>query len=250
MPAKIKEGEKILRLKIHPSAEMFPMMPDDELRELAVSIEKHGLREKLVVDTDGVLIDGRNRYRAMQLARLRIEASDITVKNFDNLPYTVDEYIVMANIERRNLTRQQRRELAGKLAVHLEKAQEEKPKAEKQDTTEAAAKAAGVSRRTAATAKQEALVKMGLREPPTKMNPPKKTTKVEQAPPRPPIVVKNLETARDAIRVAGSKWPEERRRQAIDAVYSILVTWPREAKEMLPPHLAGLFGAPKPKETK
>lgn len=246
MPTK-NAPSKPLKLAVHPSAELFPLMPEEELNELAESIKKHGLREKLVVDTDGVLIDGRNRYEAIKRAGLHIAAEDVTVMNFDNKPYTVDEYIVMANIERRNLTRQQRKELAGKLAVHLEEQQADKPKDEKVDTTAAAAKAAGVSRRTAASAKQETLVKLGLRDEPTKQNPPKKApTKVEQGTARPPQVIKSLEAVAQAIHATAQKWPKERKKQAVTLAFGILASFAAEASvATIPEVVQGALGIPK-----
>src|SRR5436309_287119 len=60
-------------LKIHPAADIFPMLDPKELQELADSIKKNGLQQKLVVTTDGVLVDGRNRYAAMKLAGIPLQ---------------------------------------------------------------------------------------------------------------------------------------------------------------------------------
>ena len=60
-------------LPVHPAADLFPLMGNDELRELADDIAKHGLREKvdLYFDRDGkcFLLDGRNRVAALVLLR-------------------------------------------------------------------------------------------------------------------------------------------------------------------------------------
>ena len=37
------------RLKIHPAAELFPLMSADELRELGEDIKKNGLRDRVAV---------------------------------------------------------------------------------------------------------------------------------------------------------------------------------------------------------
>jgi hypothetical protein len=47
--------------KVHPFAAQFPMMPEDELEELALDIQQNGLRHPIVLDLNGDLIDGRNR---------------------------------------------------------------------------------------------------------------------------------------------------------------------------------------------
>lgn len=156
-------------ITIHPAAAIFPMMSDDELAEMADSIKKHGLREKIhaiisVSDstTDWEVLDGRNRLEAL---RRYLNVSDVDLIANYMTPvtlsgaYTPEEYVMMANIERRNLTQAQRRDLAGKLAIMLEERQKDAPPDEKIDTLAEAAAKTGVSRRTAATAKKEAKTK-------------------------------------------------------------------------------------------
>ena len=53
---------------LHPIADLFPMMTDEELANLAADIKANGLIHPIVVDKDGVLIDGRNRDRACEIA--------------------------------------------------------------------------------------------------------------------------------------------------------------------------------------
>ena len=57
-------------LKIHPTAEMFPLLSEAELKELSDDIEAHGLQTPVVLfgacDDDPCLIDGRNRLDALQ----------------------------------------------------------------------------------------------------------------------------------------------------------------------------------------
>jgi ParB-like chromosome segregation protein Spo0J len=64
-------------LKVHPAAEMFPLMSEPELRELGEDIRRNGLKHSIAVWVDGPLdcndlarfrlIDGRNRLAAMEL---------------------------------------------------------------------------------------------------------------------------------------------------------------------------------------
>ena len=57
-------------MKIHLRAEMFPMMPEEELAELAEDIRENGLIHPIMLDTDGQVIDGRNRLAACKLAKV------------------------------------------------------------------------------------------------------------------------------------------------------------------------------------
>src|SRR5262249_25103962 len=55
-------------LPFHPFSEIFPLLDDADLAELARDIQAHGLHEPLVlVKEDGKwrVLDGRNRYRAI-----------------------------------------------------------------------------------------------------------------------------------------------------------------------------------------
>ncbi len=180
-------------LAVHPAAAIFPMMSDEEIGELGASIKKHGLREKIQVIRDAtgglMILDGRNRLEAIRRVLKKSDADIVkefvTVKVLAGATVTPEEYVLMANIERRNLTQPQRRELAGKLALMLSEAQRDLPKDKKTDTTGEAAKIAGVSRRTAATAKKTATGK------PTAAKP-------KQAP-RPVNVIQQLEAARKTL---------------------------------------------------
>lgn len=54
--------------EIHPYADRWPMRTADELEALAGSIRANGLRFPIVLTPDGVLVDGRNRLRACEIA--------------------------------------------------------------------------------------------------------------------------------------------------------------------------------------
>ncbi|EST29212.1 ParB/RepB/Spo0J family partition protein [Streptomyces roseochromogenus] len=61
-------SEKEPALKIHPTASMFPTLSKDELHDLAESIKTDGQHKPIVLDADGVLLDGRNRLAACEIA--------------------------------------------------------------------------------------------------------------------------------------------------------------------------------------
>jgi hypothetical protein len=82
---------------VHPYAEKFPKLPDDELAELAESIRANGLRQPIVVTPDGLILDGRNRWAACQLAQVEPET---VVYEGDDLA----EYVMNVNVERRHMS--------------------------------------------------------------------------------------------------------------------------------------------------
>lgn len=185
-------------ITIHPAAALFPMLSDEEITELGESIRMHGLREKIqaiaVVDTDKtdwLVIDGRNRLEAIRRV-LKLDDATIIADYMTSVKLqgtTVEQYIVMANIERRNLTQPQRKELAGKLAIMIEEAQKDKEKDEKVDSLATAARQAGVSRRTAADAKAKITKKPKVVKPP--------------APPSPAITLAGLDSILERFKKNG-----------------------------------------------
>lgn len=90
-------------LQIHPLADLFPMLPDDELAELAEDIKANGLLHPIMLDHAGeVVVDGRNRLAACRLA-------DVDPR-FERLQEGVEpaDYIASVNLARRHLTVGQR----------------------------------------------------------------------------------------------------------------------------------------------
>jgi hypothetical protein len=66
-------------LKIHPAADLFPLMSPEDLQALADDIKVNEIRvppELLVIDDEIQLIDGRNRLDAMELAGYTFEPSE------------------------------------------------------------------------------------------------------------------------------------------------------------------------------
>jgi hypothetical protein len=84
----------------HPVADLFPRMTDEELADLAADIKANGLIHPIVVDKDGVLIDGRNRARACAIAG--IEPTTVLFEGDDPRAY-----IISSNIARRHMSKGQ-----------------------------------------------------------------------------------------------------------------------------------------------
>ncbi|MFE5257665.1 ParB/RepB/Spo0J family partition protein [Streptomyces coelicoflavus] len=87
-------------LKIHPAASMFPMLSQDELLDLAESIKTEGQHEDIVLDPDGVLLDGRNRLAACEIAG--VEPRFTTYAGTDAM-----RLIMSSNLVRRSISKGQ-----------------------------------------------------------------------------------------------------------------------------------------------
>ena len=95
----------------HPIAEIFPMISSDELRELAEDIRKNGMLEPITLCQSKIL-DGRNRFAAGKLINFPFRRI-----NFRELLCHLDpqSYVISANIKRRHLSPDQRREIIATL---------------------------------------------------------------------------------------------------------------------------------------
>jgi ParB-like chromosome segregation protein Spo0J len=120
----------------HPLADLFPLLEGAEFDELVADIKKNGLHEPIKL-LGGKIIDGRNRYRACMAAGFK--------PDFTHLP-AVDpiKYVISANIHRRHLTAEQKRDLIEKLL-----------KATPEKSNRQVAKAVGVSHPHVAKVRQE-----------------------------------------------------------------------------------------------
>jgi ParB-like chromosome segregation protein Spo0J len=91
---KLDEAGKPL---VHPVAALFPMLGEDELKEMAADIGERGLLQKIVLDKDGRILDGRNRYAACHLAKVEPLFEEYGGDDSDG-------YALAVNIERRHLS--------------------------------------------------------------------------------------------------------------------------------------------------
>ena len=137
-------------LPIHPAAELFPPMSESELRELGEDIKKNGLTSSIVL-FEGKLLDGRNRLDAIELLRIeysflggtdpakwhglytlpkqraksgRRDSGVSLFSHFDGDPYA---FVLSANIHRRHLTAELKRELIAKLITQTPDKSDQRP---------------------------------------------------------------------------------------------------------------------------
>lgn len=75
-------------MRVHPFADKFPLLPEEDLHGLTESIRAHGLRHPIVLDDTGRILDGRNRQRACD--RLGIKPDYITYAGNDFAEYVID----------------------------------------------------------------------------------------------------------------------------------------------------------------
>jgi hypothetical protein len=92
----------------HPLANIFPLIEGAAFDELVADIKSHGLREPIWL-YDGQILDGRNRYRACDVAGIEPR---FTVYEGDN-PLA---FVISLNLKRRHLNESQRAMIASKLA--------------------------------------------------------------------------------------------------------------------------------------
>lgn len=112
-------------LPVHPAAELFPRPSPEELQQLADDIKANGLQQKVVLYDPGddadplMLLDGVTRLDACELADIPVIIDGALNPKllggiiFDDVDPVA--YVISANIHRRHLTIEQRKDLAAEL---------------------------------------------------------------------------------------------------------------------------------------
>ena len=94
----------------HPFAALMPMMSEEErARQLASDIKRNGLQVRIDL-FEGMILDGRNRYRALK--SLGIVPGEEHFKLFTGTKAEAEAYVISTNLHRRQLNNKQKQEFA------------------------------------------------------------------------------------------------------------------------------------------
>jgi hypothetical protein len=97
------------KLEPHPLSALFPPISQEDFDKLAADIKLHGLHQPIVL-YQGKILDGNNRYRACEDAKKPPKFTD-----FPGDDAAARNYVISANIHRRHLSPEQRREIIATL---------------------------------------------------------------------------------------------------------------------------------------
>jgi ParB-like chromosome segregation protein Spo0J len=102
------------RREYHPVADLFPLLRGEAFQELVADIARNGLLEPILVDAQGRILDGRNRYRAC--LRAGVEPRFVEWQGQGSQA----ELALSRNLHRRHLDESQRALVAARLSRLLE----------------------------------------------------------------------------------------------------------------------------------
>lgn len=111
----MSKPEILCDVEVHPAASIFPLMEGDAFQSLVDSIAVHGVQNPIVC-SGNVLIDGRNRLRAVHHLREQGKAVDLPAVQWQPNGIGAAEWITAQNLDRRHLTEDARAMIGAKLA--------------------------------------------------------------------------------------------------------------------------------------
>ena len=106
------------RYEAHPLAALMPMMDDDAFAQHRGDVGKHGIREPITL-YQGMVLDGRNRYRAAKELGLKLTVANFKV--FSGTPAEAEAFVLSTNLHRRQLNNKQKQEFAQKMIAKYPK---------------------------------------------------------------------------------------------------------------------------------
>jgi hypothetical protein len=103
-------------VKFHPLADLFPLMEGEAFDELVADIKANGLNDEIIL-YEGVVLDGRNRYRAWIAGKKKGAIPAIHIDRAVEEGAVKDPlaWVISGNIHRRHLTAEQKHEVIAKL---------------------------------------------------------------------------------------------------------------------------------------
>jgi hypothetical protein len=107
----IENNNAVTEYEFHPLADLFPLVEGAAFDELVADIKEHGLADPIVLFEDKIL-DGRNRYRALQRLGLGNQLRSEVYSGTDPLAFVISK-----NLKRRHLDESGRAMVAAKLAT-------------------------------------------------------------------------------------------------------------------------------------
>jgi len=91
-------------LQVHPKADEYPLLAED-VASMAEDIAANGLRDPIVLEPQGRVVDGRNRMAACELAG--VEPTFVTNEDLTD-EEAIEDYILSVNVEKRSLSNGQK----------------------------------------------------------------------------------------------------------------------------------------------
>jgi ParB-like chromosome segregation protein Spo0J len=105
-------------MNIHPLAKLFPEMSPEAYSALKADIQSAGRINEPIVLYQGMILDGRHRYRACQELGIHCSESELPDGSCDE-DEAVDplEFVISANLHRRQLSTKQRAIVGARMAT-------------------------------------------------------------------------------------------------------------------------------------
>lgn len=133
-------------MEFHEIANIFPLLKDDELADLAQDIKANGLLQPIVT-YQGKILDGRNRYNACLMVGVYPEFDELN----EDITAPLD-YVIALNLKRRHLDESQRGMIAAKIETYKQGRPGKDANLHDKISREQAAEMLNVSPRTVASA--------------------------------------------------------------------------------------------------
>ena len=96
-------NEVICDYEIHPAASVFPLMEGEQFDGLVHSIQQHGVQNPIVY-SEGLILDGRNRLRAVMKLRAEGHHVELPKRKWSADGMSATQWIEAQNLDRRHLS--------------------------------------------------------------------------------------------------------------------------------------------------